>query len=76
MVSREKIKARPAVNRTRLLNRVVSFYHTSFCEDSGAMEYLKSKGITNNGGVRLGIMVLMELLLKNMFPFSKLSLFF
>ncbi len=28
------------VNRTRLLNRVVSFYHKSFCEDQRAMEYL------------------------------------
>lgn len=36
------------VNRSRLLNRVVSFYHKSFCEDQRAMEYLKSRGITDN----------------------------
>jgi DNA primase len=36
------------VNRTRLLNRVASFYHKSFCEDPRAMEYLKSRGITDN----------------------------
>ncbi len=37
-----------SVNRTRLLNRVISFYHKSFCEDTRAMEYLKSRGITDN----------------------------
>lgn len=36
------------VNRIRLLNRVISFYHKSFCEDPRAMEYLKSRGITDN----------------------------
>jgi len=36
------------VNRSRLLNRVISFYHKSFCEDQRAMEYLKSRGITDN----------------------------
>lgn len=36
------------MNRSPLLNRVVSFYHKSFCEDSRATEYLKSRGITNN----------------------------
>ena len=36
------------VNRIRLLNRVVSFYHKSFCEDPRAMEYLKSRGVTDN----------------------------
>lgn len=36
------------VNRSRLLNRVVSFYHKSFCEDQRAMEYLKARGITDN----------------------------
>jgi len=41
------IPAQP-VNRTRLLNRVVSFYHKSFCEDPRAMEYLKTRGITDN----------------------------
>lgn len=38
----------PSVNHTRLLNRVISFYHKSFCEDSRGMEYLKSRGITDN----------------------------
>jgi DNA primase len=37
-----------SINRSRLLNRVVSFYHKSFCEDQRAMEYLKSRGITDN----------------------------
>jgi len=37
-----------SVNRSRLLNRVVSFYHKSFCEDQRAMEYLKARGITDN----------------------------
>ncbi|MEW6585372.1 MAG: CHC2 zinc finger domain-containing protein, partial [Nitrospirota bacterium] len=35
-------------SKTRLLNRVVSFYHKSFCEDQRAMEYLKLRGITDN----------------------------
>lgn len=38
----------PSVNRSRLLSRVISFYHKSFCEDQRAMEYLKSRGITDN----------------------------
>ena len=33
----------------KLLNRVVSFYHQSFCEDVRALEYLKSRGITDQG---------------------------
>jgi DNA primase len=37
-----------SVNRTRLLNRVVSFYHQSFCEDQRALQYLQSRGITDN----------------------------
>jgi DNA primase len=37
-----------SINRTHLLNRVVSFYHKTFCEDLRAMEYLKSRGITDN----------------------------
>jgi DNA primase len=36
------------VNRSHLLNRLVSFYHQSFCEDSRALEYLKTRGITDN----------------------------
>jgi DNA primase catalytic core len=38
----------PSINRARLLNRVVSFYHKAFCEDSRAMGYLKARGITDN----------------------------
>ncbi len=34
-------------NRTRLLNRVVSFYHQTFCEDPRARDYLKGRGITD-----------------------------
>ena len=37
-----------SINRTRLLNRVVSFYHQSFCEDARALQYLQSRGITDN----------------------------
>jgi DNA primase catalytic core len=36
------------IERTRLLNRVVSFYHQSFCEDPRAREYLRTRGITDN----------------------------
>jgi len=36
------------INRTHLLNRVVSFYHKSFCEDQRALQYLQSRGITDN----------------------------
>ena len=34
--------------KARLLNRVVSFYHKTFCEDQRALEYLKARGITDN----------------------------
>lgn len=37
----------PPQNRGRLLNRVVSFYHQTFCEDPRAREYLKARGITD-----------------------------
>jgi DNA primase len=37
-----------SINRSYLLNRVVSFYHQSFCEDPRALDYLKSRGITDN----------------------------
>ncbi len=39
--------ARP-LNRSHVLNRVVSFYHKSFGEDPRAGKYLKSRGITDN----------------------------
>jgi len=37
----------PPQNRGRLLNRVVLFYHQTFCEDPRAREYLKARGITD-----------------------------
>jgi len=36
------------INRTHLLNRVVSFYHKTFCEDPRAREYLRTRGIADN----------------------------
>jgi len=38
----------PSINRTHLLNRVISFYHKTFCEDPRAREYLRSRGIADN----------------------------
>jgi len=32
----------------KLLNRVIEFYHTAFCEDPRAKEYLINRGITDN----------------------------
>jgi len=32
----------------KLLNRVIEFYHTAFCEDARAKEYLVNRKITNN----------------------------
>jgi len=50
--SKPKSKDNPApassINRTHLLNRVVSFYHKTFCEDPRAREYLRSRGIADN----------------------------
>lgn len=43
-----ELKTQNSQLKTRLLNRVISFYHKSFCEDQRAMEYLKSRGITDN----------------------------
>jgi DNA primase len=37
-----------SINRTHLLNRVVAFYHKTFCEDPRAREYLRSRGIADN----------------------------
>jgi DNA primase len=37
-----------SINRTHLLNRVVSFYHKTFCEDPRAREYLRTRGIADN----------------------------
>jgi DNA primase catalytic core len=36
---------RSVIDRTRLLNRIVSFYHQSFLEDGRAREYLERRGI-------------------------------
>ncbi len=38
----------PSINRSRLLNRVVAYYHKTFSEDPRAREYLKSRGIAGN----------------------------
>lgn len=35
------------LTQSRLLNRVVSFYHKTFCEDQRGLEYLKARGITD-----------------------------
>jgi DNA primase catalytic core len=43
-----EIRIPQSVNRARLLNRVVSFHHKTFCEDQRAAEYLRSRGITDN----------------------------
>ena len=32
----------------KLLNRVIEFYHTAFCEDARAKEYLNKQGIVDN----------------------------
>ena len=37
-----------SINRTHLLNRVVSFYHKTFCEDPRAHEYMRTRGIADN----------------------------
>ena len=36
------------VKERKLLNRVIAFYHTAFCEDTRAKEYLISRGVTDN----------------------------
>ncbi len=52
---REKTKTQEVKNRTpstakhiKLFNRVIEFYHTAFCEDLGAKEYLNKRCITDN----------------------------
>ncbi len=48
----KKQKESPApessINRTHLLNRVVAFYHKTFCEDPRAREYMRTRGIADN----------------------------
>ena len=42
------VQPESSINRTHLLNRVVSFYHKTFCEDPRAREYMRSRGIADN----------------------------
>jgi DNA primase catalytic core len=48
----KKPKKSPApessINRAHLLNRVVAFYHKTFCEDPRAREYMRTRGIADN----------------------------
>ena len=37
-----------AVKERKLLNRVIDFYHTAFCEDPRAKEYMTGRGIKDN----------------------------
>jgi len=46
--TKESAAPESSINRTHLLNRVVSFYHKTFCEDPRAREYLRTRGITDN----------------------------
>ena len=46
--AKESFAPKSSINRTHLLNRVVSFYHKTFCEDPRAREYLRTRGITDN----------------------------
>jgi len=46
--AKESTAPESSINRTHLLNRVVSFYHKTFCEDPRAREYLRSRGIADN----------------------------
>ncbi len=38
-----------SVAHLKLLARVIDFYHTAFCEDARAREYLEKRGITDKG---------------------------
>lgn len=40
--------AAPSARHIKLLSRVIEFYHTSFCEDSKARDYLARRGISDN----------------------------
>ena len=47
-VKKETGQAKPlTVAHTKLLARVIDFYHTAFCEDPRAGEYLATRGITD-----------------------------
>jgi len=48
---RAQLTNRPTVvsaRQLKLLSRVIEFYHTAFCEDSRAKEYLAARGINDN----------------------------
>jgi len=46
--AKESSAPESSINRTHLLNRVVSFYHKTFCEDPRAREYMRTRGIADN----------------------------
>ena len=46
---RRKTAPPPSAKARKLLNRVIDFYHTAFCEDPRAAEYLERRGIAGNG---------------------------
>ncbi len=46
--AKESSAPESSINRTHLLNRVVSFYHKTFCEDPRAREYMHTRGIADN----------------------------
>ena len=46
--AKESSAPESSINRTHLLNRVVSFYHKTFCEDPRAREYMRSRGLADN----------------------------
>jgi DNA primase len=54
LVKRSAKKKQPArqsglsAKLLKLLNRVIDFYHTAFCEDPRARQYLNQRGITDN----------------------------
>lgn len=49
-VKKRTDQAKPlTASQIKLLARVIDFYHTAFCEDPRARQYLASRGITDNG---------------------------
>ncbi|MDY6974159.1 MAG: CHC2 zinc finger domain-containing protein, partial [Thermodesulfobacteriota bacterium] len=44
----QRTAQKPTAKIIKLLNRVIEFYHTAFCEDPRAKEYLNKRGITDN----------------------------
>ncbi len=48
-VKKKIIETKPlTASHIKLLSRVIDFYHTAFCEDARAREYLANRGITDN----------------------------